>query len=101
MQSMTESQAETAARFISAISSPARLRLIFAMLYEERFVGNLARLSGLSQSSASQHLARLKEVGLVVQRTQGHNRFFRIDPDKITLVERILEVTKTLVSPDV
>ncbi len=43
-------------------------------------VVELTRGSGVSQSAVSQHLRTLKQAGLVVDRAQGRNVFYRAEP---------------------
>jgi DNA-binding transcriptional ArsR family regulator len=48
---------------------------------EEINVLELTRGSGVSQSAISQHLRSLKQAGLIVDRAQGRNVFYRAEPD--------------------
>ena len=47
---------------------------------EELSVVELTRGSGVSQSAISQHLRLLKEAGLIADRAQGRNVFYRAEP---------------------
>ena len=49
--------------------------------------GELTRRVGLSQSALSQHLARLREEGLVTTRKNGQSVYYRIADER---VERLL-----------
>jgi DNA-binding transcriptional ArsR family regulator len=46
---------------------------------EETTVAELTQGSGVSQSAVSQHLRSLKEAGLVVDRAQGRNVYYRVE----------------------
>jgi DNA-binding transcriptional ArsR family regulator len=48
---------------------------------EEINVAELTRGSGVTQSAVSQHLRSLKQAGLIVDRAQGRNVFYRAMPD--------------------
>jgi DNA-binding transcriptional ArsR family regulator len=48
---------------------------------EEINVVELTRGSGVTQSAVSQHLRSLKQAGLIVDRAQGRNVFYRTKPD--------------------
>jgi DNA-binding transcriptional ArsR family regulator len=48
---------------------------------EEINVVELTRGSGVTQSAVSQHLRSLKQAGLIVDRAQGRNVFYRAKPD--------------------
>jgi DNA-binding transcriptional ArsR family regulator len=43
-------------------------------------VGEFGWPPGITQSAISQHLGSLKRAGLVVDRAQGRNVFYRADP---------------------
>ena len=64
------------------LSDPTR-RAVF-----ERIVGSheitvveLTRGSGVTQGAISQHLNSLKQAGLVAERAQGRNVFYRAEPE--------------------
>ena len=44
-------------------------------------VAELTRESGVSQGAVSQHLKLLKHAGLVAERPQGRNVFYRATPE--------------------
>ena len=56
----------------------------------ERRVGDLARASGLSQSALSQHLARLREDGLVATRRDAQTIYYSVADSKVRQVVRLL-----------
>ena len=47
---------------------------------DEISVVELTRGSGVSQSAISQHLRSLKQAGLITDRAQGRNVFYRSEP---------------------
>ena len=61
-----QASAEQAAALLKAMSNPKRL-LILCMLCGSpgTSAGELARVTGLSPSATSQHLARMREEGLI------------------------------------
>ena len=74
--------AGAAAAMMAALSHEARLRVLCDLVGTERTAGQLVERSGLSQSALSQHLARLREEGLVTTRREGQSIFYSIaDPD--------------------
>jgi DNA-binding transcriptional ArsR family regulator len=78
-----------AAAMMAALSHEARLLVLCDLVGGERMAGELVQRSGLSQSALSQHLAKLREEGLVATRREGQSIFYRIaDPD----AARILSV---------
>lgn len=60
--------ADTAARFLSAIGNGKRFAIMCHLFDGELSVGELADKVELSQSALSQHLARLRNLGLVKTR---------------------------------
>jgi ArsR family transcriptional regulator len=67
-----------AAAMMAALSHEARLWVLCDLVGGERMAGELVRRSGLSQSALSQHLAKLREEGLVATRREGQTIFYRI-----------------------
>ena len=66
---------------LAALSDPTR-RAVFERIVHahEISVVELTEGSGVTQSAISQHLGSLKRAGLVVDRAQGRNVFYRADP---------------------
>ncbi|MBX3652538.1 MAG: helix-turn-helix transcriptional regulator [Ramlibacter sp.] len=63
------------------LADPTR-RAVFERIIDAReiSVAELTEGSGVTQSAISQHLGSLKRAGLVVDRAQGRNVFYRADP---------------------
>lgn len=74
-----EQQAAQAAALLRSLSNESRL-LVLCHLVEngELGVGELVSRIGLSQSALSQHLAKLREEGLVATRKEAQSVFYRI-----------------------
>ncbi|MBK1780061.1 winged helix-turn-helix transcriptional regulator [Advenella sp. WQ 585] len=64
MQDMAAS-AEKAARFLKLIAHPHRLLILCTLLEGERNVTELTKIVGISQTSMSNHLARLRSEDVV------------------------------------
>lgn len=60
--------ANMAAQFLSAIGNNKRLAIMCHLLHGELSVGEIAEKVELSQSALSQHLAKLRNLGLVETR---------------------------------
>ena len=67
-----------AAALMAMLASEARLQILCRLLGGERSVGDLAQACGLSQSTMSQQLKKLKESGLVDSRRAGQTIFYRV-----------------------
>ena len=66
---------------LKLMSHPERLLMLCRMDEGEVSVTELVELSGLSQSSVSQHLAMLREEGVVSIRGEAQTRFYSLkDP---------------------
>jgi DNA-binding transcriptional ArsR family regulator len=66
---------------LKLMSHPERLLMLCRMDESEVSVSELVELSGLSQSSVSQHLAMLREEGVVSIRGEAQTRFYSLkDP---------------------
>jgi DNA-binding transcriptional ArsR family regulator len=88
-----ESRAEEAARLLAALGQPKRLMALCYMMDQERSVGALAEAVGLGQSALSQHLARLRDIGLVATRRDGQTIYYRLASDNARrLIELLYEI---------
>jgi DNA-binding transcriptional ArsR family regulator len=65
--------AEEAAALIKALAHPARLLVMCRLVEGQASVSELCSLAGLSMSALSQHLAVLREAGLVATRRAGQD----------------------------
>lgn len=90
--------AAEAAGLLKALASQPRL-LILCYLAEmgELSVGALADQVGLSQSALSQHLARLREEGLVATRKEAQTVYYRVCDPK---AEQLLALLHDLFCPE-
>ena len=71
-------RATEVATFLKVVANEQRLLLLCRLRDGEASVGELVGLCGLSQSSVSQHLARMREAGLVQTRRENTTIFYRI-----------------------
>ncbi len=91
-------QAAEAAGLLKAMSNESRL-LILCYLAErgELSVGELVDRVGLSQSALSQHLAKLREEGLVTTRKEAQTVFYRVCDPK---ADQLLSLLHDLFCPE-
>ena len=88
-----QASAGQAASLLRALSNEKRLMVLCQMSNRELSVGELLPGLGLSQSALSQHLARLREEGLVATRREGTTIFYRIaDPAVLKLIAVLAEI---------
>ena len=75
---LTLGEADSLAEAMRAFGAGSRLRLLWAMLGGERTVEELAGLTGLGQSAASQQLRLLRHGRLVSVRRSGRHAYYRL-----------------------
>lgn len=85
-----QANAERAAALLKAMSHTGRLVVLCDLLDGEKSVTALERRVGLSQSALSQHLARLRQAGLVVPRRQAQIVYYRLADPTVAEVIRVL-----------
>lgn len=80
-------QARDAATLLRALANPTRLMLLCSLVEGEQSVGELNERIPISQSALSQHLARLRQEGLVATRRESQTIHYRIaDPMVLDLI---------------
>ena len=73
-----EGKAEQAARLLAALGQTKRLMALCRLVDNEMSVGALAEAVGLGHSALSQHLARLRDLGIVATRRDGQTIYYRL-----------------------
>ncbi|TPG17371.1 ArsR family transcriptional regulator [Pedococcus bigeumensis] len=66
-----DDQAQLAAETFRMLADPTRIKLLWALMQGESSVTCLAELAGVTPTSVSQHLAKLRLAGLVRGRREG------------------------------
>ena len=90
-------QAADAAAMLKLLSHEGRLMVLCHLAVAgEMAAGTLTQVCGLSQSALSQHLARLREQGLVATRREGQSIHYRIADARAA---RILDTLKDVFCP--
>jgi ArsR family transcriptional regulator len=88
-----EARAAEAARLLRALANERRLMILCQLADGERSVGELQPHVGLSQSALSQHLAVLREEGVVATRRESQMIRYRIaDPAAVKVVATLAEI---------
>ena len=89
-----EAKAEEVAAMLKAIANPRRMMLLCKMVeHGEVMVGDLAQHVGLSQSACSQHLAKMRDEGLVTFRRESQTLWYRIaDPRVEALLSSLYQL---------
>ncbi len=85
--------AAEAAEMLRMLSHEARLLVLCELVNGERSAGALVEISGLGQSALSQHLAKLRESGLVATRQEAQTVYYRLaDPDVTRLISTLHDI---------
>ena len=81
---------EGATGLLRVLASEQRLAILCLLEHGERSVSDLVRTIDLSQSALSQHLARLRNAGIVSTRRDGVAIFYRVaDHDALALAKAL------------
>jgi len=78
---LMEARADEAARLLAALGQTKRLMVLCRLVDSEMSVGALAESVGLGQSALSQHLARLRDLGIVATRREAQTIYYRLASD--------------------
>ena len=75
-------EAATVNAVMRTLADPTR-RAVFERVVsaDEITVGELTQGSGVTQGAISQHLKSLKQAGLVAERPEGRNVYYRAEPE--------------------
>jgi ArsR family transcriptional regulator len=86
-------QIETAARALKAISHPLRLKILCVVGDQEVCVQDIVEAAGTSQSNISQHLAILRDKGVLQTRKDANRVYYRVaDQRTLQLIVMMREV---------
>lgn len=86
-------RADAVAARLTLLANPRRLLVLCRLSEGEASVGQLQEAAGLSQSAVSQHLAKLREGGVVATRREAQTIFYRIeDPQTARIMNALHDV---------
>lgn len=84
---------ERASRSLKAMSHPLRLKILCTLGNKEISVQSIVDLVGTSQSNISQHLAILRDKGILMSRKDANRVYYRVgDARTLRLIEMMREV---------
>ncbi|MGD2070706.1 MAG: metalloregulator ArsR/SmtB family transcription factor [Gemmatimonadota bacterium] len=81
----------TYAKALDALAEPTRRRLLDLLRERPRSVGEMADRVPVSQPAVSQHLAVLRDAGLVESTRDGTRRIYSLRPDGLGPLRRYVE----------
>jgi ArsR family transcriptional regulator, virulence genes transcriptional regulator len=82
--------ATDAANLLKALANENRLMILCTLMSSEMSVGELNEKVPLSQSALSQHLAGLREAGLVSTRKESQVVFYRLCGNEASQIIKVL-----------
>jgi DNA-binding transcriptional ArsR family regulator len=80
---LPEDTAQAIADRMHALSTPSRVRLLYALRHGERSAGELAALAQVTQAGASQQLRILRHLDLVLARRDGRTVKYRLHDEHV------------------
>ena len=84
---------ERASRSIKAMSHPLRLKILCALGDQEVSVQDIVSMVGTSQSNISQHLAILRDKGILAARKDANRVYYRVgDSRTLRLISMMRDV---------
>lgn len=92
-----QAHSRDAAHLLKQMSNEHRLMILCTLGAGEMSVGDLNEHIPLSQSALSQHLANLRNAGLVGTRKESQTVYYRLLGDKAT---QIIQVLQSIYCPD-
>lgn len=88
-----EEHIEQAARALKAMSHPLRLKILCILGNQEVSVQEIVECVGTSQSNISQHLAILREKGVLRTRKDANRVYYRVGDERtLSLIGMMREV---------
>jgi len=72
------------ANICKALANPIRIEIIDILTDKELSFGELQKETGVLKSNLSQHLSSMVSKGILVQRKEGLNVYFKLSSDRIS-----------------
>lgn len=81
-----QASAEQAAALLKAMSHPKRLLILCMLSGSGTSAGELTRITGLSASATSQHLARMRDEGLIDSQRDAQRILYSIKNEAVNAI---------------
>ncbi|MCW2544771.1 MAG: putative ArsR-family transcriptional regulator [Frankiales bacterium] len=75
---------------LRALADPHRREILRLVRHTELPAGQIASAFPLSQQAVSQHIAVLKQAGLLTERREGARRYYALDQESLEPVRQLL-----------
>ena len=83
-------KADSVSDFLKLIANPTRLLVLCTIVTGKCCVSDLEKVVKISQSALSQHLAKMREEGLIKSTKEGQKVYYSICDPNITKVLQVL-----------
>jgi DNA-binding transcriptional ArsR family regulator len=85
----------------SLLADPGRSAILMSLLNDRSLsAGDLARSAAISPQSASAHLSKLSRGGLIVAKTEGRCRYYRLSSAQVAYALEALGAIATVPAPE-
>jgi ArsR family transcriptional regulator len=81
---------ELHSKICKALANPIRIEIIEILNNGELNFGDILKILDISKSNLSQHLSVMVSNGLVLQRKEGTNSYFKLSSEKVALACQIM-----------
>ncbi len=91
---VTGTEGPSLAKLAALLSEPARAQMLTVLMNGQALTATeLADAAGIARPTASDHLARLRNAGLLSMLQQGRHRYFRLADDEVAeMLEQLLGI---------
>ena len=92
---------ETVAELFKQLSDTTRLRIFWLLCHTEQCVINISALMEMSSPAVSHHLRVLRSCGLIVNRREGKEVYYRAaDNPQVQLLHKTIEQVMAIACPE-
>ncbi|MDN5347564.1 MAG: hypothetical protein PWP65_1128 [Clostridia bacterium] len=78
--------------YLKVLADPTRMKIIKFLLERDMYVCELVAVMGIAQPTVSQHLRRLKAVGLAEEKKEGQRIRYRLIQDALDKYNKELDL---------
>lgn len=78
--------------YLKVLADPTRIKIVKFLLERDMYVCELVAVMGVAQPSVSQHLRRLKAVGLVEEKKEGQRVRYRLAKEVLDKYKKELDL---------
>ncbi|MDD4202780.1 MAG: metalloregulator ArsR/SmtB family transcription factor [Candidatus Omnitrophica bacterium] len=80
------------------LADKTRLRILFIIYKQEVMVKDICQVLEINQPTVSRHLAKLRMLGIIVDRREGNAIYYHIDNDRehFRVIEVIMDECKNI-----